>query len=123
MAILNFQKRFTLFVELGIKRQTIRARRKYPIREGEDLFLYTALRTKSAKLLRRALCTYARGISIDLGIDGRVEVVVADEGPLSYEEKKDLAAKDGFKSVDEMFSFFRDRYGLPFEGQLIKWSI
>lgn len=121
MAILNFQKRFATFVELGIKRQTIRARRKYPIREGEDLYLYTALRTKSAKLLRIAPCRYARGISIDLDIDGRAEIIIAGQGPLPPEEKKDLAAKDGFKNVGEMLTFFRDTHGLPFEGQLIKW--
>lgn len=121
MAILNFKKRFATFVELGIKRQTIRARRRYPIREGEDLFLYTALRTKSAKLLREASCTYVRDISIDLDIDGRPEIVIAGQGPLSSEEKYDLALRDGFTNAGEMLIFFRDTHGLPFEGQLIKW--
>ena len=121
MAILNFQKRFAVFVELGIKRQMIRARRKHPIREGKVLYLYTALRTKSARLLRTAQCNFARGISIDLDIDGRSEIIIAGQAPLSSEEKHDLALKDGFTNVGEMLIFFRDTHGLPFEGQLIKW--
>jgi hypothetical protein len=121
MAILNFQKQFAVIVALGVKRQTIRARRKYPIREGEDLALYTGLRTKSSELLRKARCLYARDISMDVDIDGRPEIIIAGYGPLSYEEKKDLAMKDGFSSIDRMLVYFRGMYGLPFEGQLIKW--
>lgn len=121
MAILNFKKRFATFVELNIKRQTIRAKRKHPIQEGETLFLYTSLRTKSARRLRTAQCLYAQDISIDLDIDGLPEIIIAGAGPMSYEEKEDLAVKDGFNSIGEMLAFFRDTHGLPFEGQLIKW--
>lgn len=121
MAILNYQKKFAPLVEKGIKRQTIRARRKRPVRVGENLYHYTGLYTKSARLLRRCPCNYVADIDIDLDIDKRIEVVINRETPLSYEEKEALAKKDGFSNMDEMFNFFKDLYGLPFYGQIIRW--
>ena len=121
MAILNYQKRFAPLVEKGKKRQTIRAKRKYPIRAGETLYHYTGLKTKSARLLKKSICIYVADITIDLDIDNRVEIVINGNMPLSYKEKETLAKKDGFSNVNEMFNFFRDIYGLPFHGQIIRW--
>lgn len=120
MALLNFKKRFAKDVEQGIKRQTIRASRKFPIEAGETLFLYESIRTKSARRLGTVLCKSATVITIDLDIDNHVEIILGGT-PLVYEEKEDLAIKDGFNNLNELFFFIRDTHGLPFEGQLIKW--
>lgn len=52
MALLNFQKQFADLIEAGTKRQTIRAARKYPIKVGDKLYLYTGLRTKYCRKLK-----------------------------------------------------------------------
>ena len=56
MAALNFQKQFAPDVESGIKLQTIRAKRKNPIKEGETLYLYTGMRTKKCRKLGEVKC-------------------------------------------------------------------
>ncbi len=126
MAILNFQQQFADDVESGSKRQTIRAERKRPVRVEERLHLYTGLRTKRARLLKRALCMEVWGIAIRS--TGNVTVYETHHGAtgrtLTDTEKEGLARLDGFKGPDafgEMLAFFRETHGLPFFGQLIKW--
>ncbi len=125
MAILNFDKQFAADVETGYKRQTIRAERKRPIKKGEKLYLYTALRTKQARLLRCAFCLAADGIEIRS--TGKVVVYLKENQAgitLTDTGKEGLARADGFKGPDafgEMLKFFREKHGLPFFGQLIKW--
>jgi hypothetical protein len=37
-------------------------------------------------------------------------------------ELEALAQDDGFESIGDFVGFFRDHYGLPFEGVLIRWG-
>lgn len=112
MPSLNFQKQFAPLVESGDKPHTIRAKRKHPIKQGDTLYLYTGLRTKKARRLKVAKCTAVLPISITR--DG-VEIYP----PV---DKEELAKKDGFKSFDEMASWFDKTHGLPFNGDLICWN-
>jgi hypothetical protein len=116
MASLNFQARFAPDVQSGKKRQTIRARRKYPIRRGEVLYLYTGLRTQSARLLRMAKCSSTIDVSIDAsGILYAGTRIVADAAASR------LAKSDGFAGYADMLGWIKKVYGLPFFGQLITW--
>lgn len=126
MAILNFQKRFADKVRRGIKQQTIRAFRKYPIEFGERLYLYTGLRTKLARKLRgEAWCIGTRFIEItEVGItiyykNTRPDRMVARSRSLARLNR--FAVADGFKDWAEMKAFWLETHGLPFEGTLIKW--
>ncbi|MBY6244162.1 hypothetical protein [Methylosinus sp. Sm6] len=56
MVAYSFQKRFAEPIEAGTKRQTIRPDRKRHARPGEELQLYTGMRTKHCKHIRRARC-------------------------------------------------------------------
>jgi hypothetical protein len=40
---------------------------------------------------------------------------------LSNFDLGNFAEKEGFKSIDKMYKFFRDKYTLPFHGLLIEW--
>lgn len=121
MALINFQKQFADDVRSGKKRQTIRAPRKYPIKAGETLYLYTGLRTKNTEKLVEVECKSVDEIYISRAglatIKNDGEVV-----SLPYVEfQEDFAKADGFDSWKDMRKWFSDTHGLPFTGILIKW--
>lgn len=126
MPALNFQARFASLVAQGIKRQTIRATRKRPIRVGDTLYLYTGMRTKQCQKLKTANCTMAAGFRITDGdysgfpavriIDGFTSITLK-----SLDQLNALAMRDGFADFNEMKAWFNDTHGLPFVGQLIRW--
>lgn len=118
MPLLNFKSQFADLVSTGVKRQTIRAKRKYPIKEGDTLYLYTGCRTKNARKLGEATCSKISQIEIGEGYvrtDGLLRHVPSAILPI-------LAMDDGFGSFDDFMRFFRDTHGFPFHGQLIEWD-
>lgn len=115
MPALNFKACFCELVETGTKTQTIRRKRKHPIRIGDRLVLYTGMRTKQCRKLLEATCSMEREIRIT---EGGVKI---DGVSLPRVAVENLAQQDGFASVDQFRAFFRSNYGLPFSGQLIEW--
>lgn len=122
MALINFQERFANDIENGKKRQTIRKQRKYPIKLGETLYLYTGLRTKKARKLRTEICKNVEGIRIQwLGIvlyNDKKRIKKINVGSRTSNK---FAEEDGFKDFYQMMAWFDDTHGLPFDGVLIKW--
>ena len=116
MPALNFRRQFARLVRDGTKRQTIRKARKRPIQPGDKLVLYTGMRTKACQKLLDAQCVSVDWIRI---AEDRIEVnsVVVPRARMT-----EIAQADGFQSVKEFRTFFRDLYGLPFTGQLIRWN-
>lgn len=121
MALLNFQKRFVRKVERGEKTHTIRAMRKRPIKIGEILHLYTGLRHKGARLIKRVTCHRVESITIDAcGHECNCDAFIEIAGVvLSDSEREAFAVRDGFKNVNDMLNFWAGR--LPFKGQIIHW--
>ena len=121
MPAINFQERFADMVESGEKRQTIRRVWKRPIKAGDALYLYTGMRTKRCRLLKEVSCKHIQFIKLHVGClslqfpYGAVREYGAS-GCLNQ-----FAEKDGFKDWPEMRDWFKERYGLPFEGVLIEW--
>ena len=118
MPVLNFKERFAANVAVGRKRQTVRVRRKRPIRPGDRLYLYTGMRTKRCRKLGEATCKRVDEIVIELNVD---ETIWVNGQTLSRPERLVLARADGFVSVGRFVAFFRRTYGLPFEGVIVKW--
>lgn len=128
MAILGFKKRFAGKVRNGRKKQTIRAFRKYPIKPGETLYLYTALRTKWAEKLRVVTCKSVELIHIyfNQGI-----IILPEQTIDTKQELNAFAKADGFKDWDDMKAFWFAEHGVKkgkrktilrkFEGTLTKW--
>jgi len=117
MTAYNFKAQFADDIESGRKQQTIRTERKdsrVP-REGDALQLYTGMRTKSCRKLRDTVCKYTREIIMtDCG--------VKLDGQAVYPSTiLNIAKADGFDSVESFRTFFKDTYGFPFRGHLIKW--
>jgi len=119
MPALNFQKRFAPLVESGEKRQTIRRHRKQHIRAGDTLYLYTGMRTRNCQKLGETKCISAENISIDKYPEGWAITVANRE--LGCEERDALAQADGFGCDFDLFDWFAENTGLPFEGLLIRW--
>lgn len=116
MPAINFQKQFSIAVESGAKRQTIRKRRKRPFRAGDTLYLYTGMRTKYCKKLRTEICQSA--LDIDIAPSG----IILNGDELYGKAADDIAVMDGFQSFGEMLQWLEAHHGLPFRnGQLITW--
>jgi len=104
MPALNYRAVFATAVERGSKRQTIRRVRKRPIRAGDKLYHYTGMRTARCRLLREDPCLCVLPIRItdrEVAVDRRV---------LGHDERRLLAARDGFPSIDCFLAFFRGQY-------------
>ena len=123
MPALNFKSQFADDVESGRKRQTIRKRRKRPIKVGDPLYLYTGMRTKHCRMLRAhpETCTSVEPIVIR-SMDGVCVAVSVGGRLLNREGAETIARADGFTSLDEFGAFFERQYGAStFEGVLLKW--
>ena len=125
MPAIGFKKEFKDDVYWGIKRQTIRRVRKVRrIKIGDQLNLYTGMRTPQCKLIRKAICTSLKPITIFWG-----GVVSLDGQKLTNTEIKILALADGFLSTRDFMNFFKKTYGHfadcqdGFEGELIEWEL
>jgi hypothetical protein len=123
MPILSFKKQFVPEILSKRKQQTIRAFRKYPIKSGDKLFLYTALRTKYAKKIGEAICQQSSVIEIK---NNSVKIHVGTDKLVSVTYQANLlnhfAKQDGFKDWTEMKTFWLTTHGLPFKGTLITWT-
>ncbi len=115
MPAINFSPQFADAVAKGIKRQTIRALRKRPIRIGDYLALYTGQRTARCRRLLDTCCKRVAPIVIE------EFNVILDGKKLWEHEMRELARQDGFEIWDEFVAWFEDHYGLPFEGVVIYW--
>ena len=123
ICLLNFQAQFAPLVESGLKPHTIRARRtdgRDPL-PGDTLHLYTGLRTKAVRLLRREPCQYTVEVTIQPSA-GNVHHVLLGGKLLDQHEIDMLARMDGFNSAADFVQFFGEIYGLPFSGLLIGWE-
>lgn len=132
MPALNFQARFAEAVEIGDKTQTIRRPRRDSrahAKVGDTISLYTGMRSKSCRKLGEG--RVVRTQQIVLGDDWSVLVdgrrlhagscgCAQCEGCDDYDNE--FAKLDGFDGAVEMFEWFRDTHGLPFEGMLIRWD-
>ena len=121
MVAFNFKRQFASDVESGQKRQTIRAIRKdkrQHCSRGDDLQLYTGMRTRHCRKLRDAVCVSVNAIEIlqnnAIKIDGRA---------LSPSATDKVARADGFKGSSDMVEWFSKIHTMPFQGYLIKWEL
>lgn len=107
----------------GMKRQTIRADRKRHARPGEELQLYTGMRTTSCKLLGRVPCTSVTPIRLLLGSSPAVEI--GGEPIITGAKGLDLfACLDGFGDWADLCAFWAAEHEAltDFSGQLIRWE-
>jgi hypothetical protein len=118
--LLGFKSRFREAVLAGDKSTTIRAPRKRPIAIGDELRMYTGLRTKAAALFATAECAQVDRVRFDEA--GRLALWLEDDWQLLGDvARRDFARTDGFATYAEMRDWFRYEHGFPFEGVLVRW--
>jgi uncharacterized protein YqfB (UPF0267 family) len=118
MVAYSFKAQFAEPILAGTKGGTIRADRRRHARPGEELQLYTAMRTKQCRLVARKECLAVVSIMLDF----RRRIFTLDDASFVGMEPAELDALarfDGFASFDEMASFWTDVD--HFEGWHIRW--
>lgn len=120
MALFNFKPQFVESILDGSKGGTIRAYRKYPVKVGDTMYLYTGLRSAHAKKLMEVPCIELYDISIGIdciNLHGDInhDSVYLFDVPLLNK----FAIGDGFSSWKEMKAFWN---GETFEGFHARWK-
>ena len=118
--LLGFQKKFKDKIVSGEKRQTIRAKRKYPIKVNDKLQFYTGLRTKYCeKIMDDMICREIHEIEIT-----KNKIVRINDYLIDCDQKEIIAKADGFNNFDEMYNWFCKNHNLEnknFHGNIICW--
>lgn len=123
MVAYNFQQGFAPRILDGSKVQTCRlvGKRRHA-RQGEELQLYTGLRTVSTRLLGRARCESTA--SFRLGLAGPGSLFL-DGFPVRGDELTEFAIRDGFDSWSQMLEWMCFTHGEKSEqllGIVIRWG-
>jgi len=127
MVAYSFQKQFATPILDGTKGGTIRADRKRHARPGEELQLYTGMRTKHCRLISRETCAGVTPIRLYLKGD---RVIIGEAGArtprvdIRSARALDIFARfDGFVEWDALCSFWRETHEAlqDFSGQHIRW--
>ncbi len=104
----------------GAKRQTIRGDRKFPIKEGEKLYLWWKQRSPQREKLGEAVCIKTRQITIcGDSYDYPDDQYSLVDHPVHLDN---FAIADGFDNWQGLIEFFESTHGLPFTGVLIEWD-
>lgn len=122
MVAYSFKKRFEVPILGGTKLHTIRAHRKRHARTGEELQLYTGMRTLQCRLLARAICQSTERIKID--VDGGSVHFCRQAETITGGELDAFASRDGFTDWQDMQAFWRAEHPSisVFDGVLITWA-
>jgi hypothetical protein len=117
----SFKKHFADPICAGTKAQTIRSDRARHARPGEQVQLYTGMRTKNCRLIGRAECVAVNPIRIDFA---REVITIGACGKIAGTTNLNrFAVMDGFEDFLAMRDFWRENHDIskPWEGIIIEW--
>lgn len=123
MVAYSFKSRFAPMILAGDKRHTLRNDRKRHARVGEELQLYTGMRTRSCKKLGTATCTALLRIRLDFE-HRRVEFLESGQAITTPDDTDAFAVGDGFADWRDMQAFWAKEHPdlTAWEGVMIQWS-
>lgn len=123
MVAYSFKKQFAAPILDRTKGGTIRLDRKRHARPGEELQLYTGMRTKQCRLITRQTCLDALPIALNFPVDA--VLLSIRRHPLKRFNLLDIFARfDGFPDWAALKAFWREEHGAdlkPFSGNHIRW--
>lgn len=123
MVAYSFRKQFAEPILAGTKGGTIRADRKRHARPGEELQLYTGMRTKQCRLITRQTCLDAHPVAFNFPVDA--VLLTIHRHPLKRFDLLDVFARfDGFPDWAALKAFWSEEHGAdlkPFAGVHIRW--
>jgi hypothetical protein len=123
MVAYSFKRQFVEPIRAGTKRQTIRAERQRHARPGEEVQLYTGMRTRQCRLIGRATCTAVTPIGLYFGARPFTQIGGVDAFGLLYLDI--FAQADGFMHWADLVAFWRANHpdvGDVFAGILVQWG-
>jgi hypothetical protein len=120
----SFRQQFIDPILRGAKRQTIRKPRAGKSRHaepGQELQLYTGMRTKYCRLIGKATCIDVVAVTFDFALP---LLLVGPDTFASLDELDEFACRDGFGDWLGMREFWaREHPNTPvFSGVLIRWG-
>jgi len=128
MVAYSFQKQFAMPILEGTKGGTIRANRKRHAHPGEELQLYTGMRTKHCRLIARKPCLAVTPISLNFKINEWVGIAGVASPIKGARSLDTFAVFDGFSDWASLREFWRETHDLAvgssaavFRGQHIRW--
>ena len=119
MPACNFKGRFAARVLRQTKTTTVRRGVRFAV--GDRFVGYYGMRTKRTVKLAEGRVVSAEVIQIARMGNGDVAIFVGGQR-LDAEASAVLALADGFPFASECGEFFEENYGLPVEGQLVRWE-
>jgi hypothetical protein len=133
MVAYSFKARFVEAILDNTKTHTLRNPRKRHAREGEELQLYTGMRTRHCKLIATTTCNRFFGVYLKFSIYQSFALFdVVEREPGVFRRRGRLRAigdpdafarSDGFNDIDDMGRFWRDEHGVAsWNGLLIGWA-
>ena len=125
MVAYSFQRQFAPPIRTGRKSHTIRAPRKRHARPGEQLQLYTGMRTKQCQLIGRATCESVKPIRLTFARKPIKDMVdIEGERPICLSGLDEFAYSDGFDNWAALRSFWLRTHGAvhKFDGVIIRWK-
>lgn len=121
MRVIMFQPQFAEKVRDGRKPHTIRIKARCKAGDVLSLRRWIGLPYRSKQeTIRTATCLCVESVSIGHGASGDALSIAGVECDTSARDA--LARADGFECFTDMLDWFRKTHGLPFSGELIKWS-
>lgn len=126
MVAYSFNERFVSKLLDGSKRQTLRAvGRPRHARLGDEVQLYTGMRTAQCKLIGRSICT-SNPQTITIFRDKKGVITKIINGRAAYKDLNRFAMRDGFEDLADMQAFWqaqhKEGWANPWIGVLITWG-
>lgn len=114
--------RFALPILKGIKRHTIRAKRKRLPRPGDllDLRMWMGKPYRSRQH-RLATFTCSAVREVEIYTSHQAGTILREGFELTDRQVRNLALRDGFSHGLELLSFFATVHGPVFKGHIIEW--
>ena len=130
MVAYSFQERFCLPILAGTKRQTIRKERTGRTRHarpGEQVQLYTAMRTKHCDLICKPVCKLVEPIRMRVKATARERCSVETPSMSEFYAAASLdefARQDGFEDWSDLVAFWMEKHPAVdvFNGVRIVWA-
>ncbi|NOS93172.1 MAG: hypothetical protein HOP30_14720 [Cyclobacteriaceae bacterium] len=127
MPSFSFQKKFANKVKRNTKPGTVRDKRKRPMKVGDMMHCFTGMRTKNCQKIvsRKNLAIVNIKILYKPNEDPELidyPAIELNGVELTYMLAESFAVDDGFKSFIHFIQFFREQYGLPFNGDWYVWK-
>jgi uncharacterized protein YqfB (UPF0267 family) len=121
MVAYSFHRRFAEPILDGRKGGTIRPDRRRHARPGEELQLYTGMRTKQCRLITRQHCVAVDPITLDF-VTRSIEWPAEDRLIYRSSDLDRFAVFDGFRCYADMIEFWAETHATDkFHGWHIRW--